>query len=109
MPKPLTAAVFWDDDNGKKAKPRVHPGRLVIDSRDGPTSVEFHSFVDQDVELHLPSPAFDPEPKVLRAGGRVNVPIQDPHARGCFPYKAHLVRDNKDAQGGSMPRMIILG
>jgi len=105
----LTVAVFWDDDDGRKTKPWVHPGRLVIDSRDAPASVEFHSFVDQDVELRLPPPAFDPAPKVLPAGGSVTVAIRDPHARGCFAYRARLVRDDKHAMGGSMPRMIILG
>jgi hypothetical protein len=104
----LTVAIFWDDDDRGKTKPWVHPGRLVIDSREAPASVEFHSFVDQDVELRLPSPAFDPAPKVLPAGGSITVPILDSRARGCFTYKAHLVRDRKDAQGGSMPKMIIL-
>lgn len=104
----LTVAIFWDDDDAGKTKPWVHPGRLVIDSREAPASVEFHSFVDQDVELHLPSPAFDAAPKVLPAGGSITVPILNARARGCFSYKARLVRDRKDAQGGSMPKMIIL-
>lgn len=105
----LTVAIFWDDDDRGKTKPRVHPGRLIIDSREAPASVEFHSFVDQDVELHLPSPAFDPQPTPLPAGGSVAVPILNPRARGCYMYTARLMRDGKDAQGGSMPRMIVLG
>ena len=109
MPQPLTVAIFWDDDDTGKTKPTVHPGRLVIDSREAPTSVEFHSFVDQDVELHLPSPAFDTAPKVLPAGGSITVPILTLQSRGCFVYRAHLVRDKKFAVGGSMPKMIILG
>jgi hypothetical protein len=104
----LTVAIFWDDDDRGKTKPWVHPGRLVIDSREAPTSVEFHSFVDEDVELRLPAPAFDASPTLLRAGGSITVPILNPRARGCFVYKAHLVHTNKDAQGGSMPKMIIL-
>ncbi len=55
MPR-LTVAIFWNDDDEKKTKPRVHPGRLVIDKRDAPTSVEFHSFVEEDVKLFLPPP-----------------------------------------------------
>jgi hypothetical protein len=108
MPK-LTVSVFWDDDDGGKTRPWVHPGRLVIDSREGPTTVEFHSFVDEDVELFLPAPAFDTARQLLPAGGTVTVPVRDARARGCFPYRAHLVRTKKHAQGGSMPRMIVLG
>ena len=104
----LTVAVFWDDDDGGKTKPWVHPGRLVIDSREGPTAVEFHSFVDEDVELYLPGAAFDTEMHLLPAGGSITVPIRQARARGCFSYRAHLVRAKKHAQGGSMPKMIIL-
>ena len=107
MPK-LTVAIFWDDDDAKHPRPWVHPGRLVIDSREAHQSVEFHSFVDQDVELILPSPAFDGKPRVVPPGGSVTVPIRDPRARGCFTYKARLVRDYTHALGGSTPRMIIL-
>lgn len=105
----LTVAIFWDDDDKGKTKPWVHPGRLVIDAREAPTSVEFHSFIDQDVELHLPSPAFDPQPSPLPAGGSVSVRILNPRARGCFPYRVRLMRDGRDAQGGSLPKMIVLG
>jgi len=104
----LTVAIFWNDDDRGKTKPWVHPGRLVIDWREAPASVEFHSFIDQDVELHLPSEAFDPQAQALPAGGSVTVPILNPRARGCFKYTARLMHDGKDAQGGSMPRMIIL-
>ncbi len=104
----LTVAIFWADDDDARSKPSVHPGRLVIDAREAPTAVEFHSFVDQDVELRLPAPVFDPAPKVLPAGASVTIGIVNPRARGCFAYRARLVRDNKDAQGGSMPRMIII-
>jgi hypothetical protein len=105
----LTVAIIWDDDDKGKTKPWVHPGRLVIDAREAPTSVEFHSFIDQDVELHLPSPVCDPQPNPLPAGGSVSVRILNPRARGCFPYRVRLMRDGRDAQGGSLPKMIVLG
>jgi hypothetical protein len=95
----LTVAVFWDDDEGGKTKPWVHPGRLVIDSCEGPTSVEFHTFVDEDVELSLPAPTFDPETLVLPAGGSISVPIRDARKRGCFPYSARVGRAQMHAQG----------
>ncbi len=108
MAKTLTVSIFWDDDDGAKTRPWVQPGRLVIDARDAPTAVEFHSFVDQSVELRLPAPVFDPAPTELPAGGSVTVPILDRGARGCWSYRARLA-GGKYAQGGSMPKMIVLG
>ncbi len=106
MPK-LTVAIFWDDDK-EHPNPRVHPGGLVIDSQEAYGSVEFHSFVDRDVELRLPAPVLDPAPKDV-AGRRLGHD-RDPRPEGArlLAYRARLVRDNRDAQGGSMPRMIII-
>lgn len=108
MPQPLTVAIFWEDDEGK-SKPRVEPGRLVIDSRQPPGSVEFHSFVDRDVELQLPEQIFGPAAtRVVPAGRSLSVRVVDSPARVCKSYRARLVGTNLDAQGGSMPRMIVL-
>jgi hypothetical protein len=104
----LTVAVFFDDDDGGRTDPWVHPGRLVIDSREAPEAVEFHSFVDEDVELSLPAAAFEAGRHILPAGGTITVPLRRARSRGCFSYKAHLVRAGKRARGGSMPKMIVL-
>ncbi len=104
----LVVAVFFDDDDGTKQKPRVEPGRLVIDSRAKSQSVEFHSFVGQDVVLTLPGKVFAETSVRLVDGVPSVVRLVANPARGGHNYRAHLVDAKKDAEGNSMPKMLVL-
>ncbi len=104
----FVAAVFFDDDvHGQRQRPRVEPGRLVIDCSTGPAQVEFHSFLDQDAVISLPEGVFSQASLRLPANQKAVAAVKATPARDCHRYTIRL-SDGKEAEGGSMPKMLVL-
>jgi hypothetical protein len=80
----------------------------LIDRRVRSQSVEFHSFVGQEVQLTLPGEVFEQTAVTLRDGTPAVVRVVGNPARGHHRYSARLVQDAREAEGNSMPKMLVL-